>query len=149
MSPVISRRHFLKTTATVSGGLLVAIHLPGCESANGIQNESGVLSPNAFLEFRPDGAIIFTLPRIEMGQGTYTGLTTVIAEELEVDPEKFTINLAPRDKAYNNPKFFSQMTGGSNSLSAHFTPLSQTGADTRQLLINAAAEILQVEAGRA
>lgn len=147
MTTTISRRQFIRVSATAAGGLLIAAQLPACGGSKNLQADSGDFSPNAFLTFSEQGEITFTLPRAEMGQGTYTGLTTIIAEELEVDPQAIAILFAPADKAYNNPDYYNQMTGGSNSIKVHFSPLSQLGADTRQLFINAAAERLQVSPG--
>ena len=139
MTTAISRRHFLKASATAAGGLVIAANIPGFGLSNNAHADGEIFTPNAFLEFAPDGEITFTLPRIEMGQGTYTGLTTVIAEELEVDPKRIKIEFAPYASDYINKDYGSQMTGGSNSISVHFQELREAGANTRQLLINAAA----------
>ncbi|MDX1817792.1 MAG: molybdopterin cofactor-binding domain-containing protein, partial [Marinobacter sp.] len=84
----LNRRDFLKASAGASGSLLISLSLPGCAGLpTGYQEETGQWRPDAWLELTRDDRIFFTLARVEMGQGTYTGLTTLIAEELDVPPE--------------------------------------------------------------
>lgn len=140
-----TRRDFIKTTLTASGGLSLAIALPGCQSIHQSQlTDSGDWQANAWLEITKDNQLIFTLDRVEMGQGTFTGLTTLIAEELDTPPELFTVKFAPADTRYRNPDYGLQLTGGSNSLSSSWQPLRETGALAKFLLINAASDVFQV-----
>jgi isoquinoline 1-oxidoreductase/isoquinoline 1-oxidoreductase beta subunit len=141
----VSRRRFLRTTAVVGGGLVVGTTLAGCSrDPLPIDKLSNSLIPNAFLQITPDNAIHFYCPRDEMGQGVTTGLATLVGEELDVDPAAFTIELAGVHSDYNNPGMGVQGTGGSNSLKAHYLQLRQVGADTRALLLDAAARDLGV-----
>ncbi len=140
-----SRRGFLKTTGAAGGGLVIGFSLAGCaESASPISAEAGSLVPNAFLEITPGNIIRFFCPRDEMGQGVTTGLTTLVAEELDVDPRRIEIELAGPHPDYVNPAFGLQSTGGSTSMLVHFLQLRQMGADVRRLLLDAAAQDLGV-----
>lgn len=145
----LSRRKFLGSSAMVGGGLVLGFSLSGCSrSPLPIDAQAGQLVPNAFLQITPDNVIRFFCPRDEMGQGVTTGLGTLIAEDLDVDPAKLDIAFAGPHSDYNNPAMGVQGTGGSSSLSAHFTQLRQAGADARALLLDAAAKDLGVPRGR-
>ncbi|OZB18827.1 MAG: isoquinoline 1-oxidoreductase [Marinobacter sp. 34-60-7] len=147
-SAVMNRRNFLKVTTGASGGLLLSLSLPGCASLDtGYQETTGEWRPDAWLELTRDDRIVFTLARVEMGQGTYTGLTTLVAEELDVPPERIEVVFAPVDAAYRNPLFGLQLTGGSTSVASSWEPLRTAGASARLLLVQAAARVWQVEAG--
>lgn len=138
----MNRRDFLKVSAGSSGSLVLALSLPGCASiATGYEDKDGSWRPDAWLELTTDGAVYFTLARVEMGQGTYTGLTTLIAEELEVDPASITPTFAPVAAEYRNPLYKLQLTGGSTSLATSWEPLRQAGAEAREMLILAAARV--------
>ena len=140
-----SRRNFIKASLSASGSLSLAIALPGCQSLHSHKlQDDGAWEANAWLEITPDNQLIFTLDRVEMGQGTYTGLTTLIAEELDTRPEDFEIRFAPADTAYRNKDYGLQLTGGSNSLSSSWQALRETGALAKLMLIQAASEVLQV-----
>jgi isoquinoline 1-oxidoreductase beta subunit len=137
----LSRRHFLKTSGMVGGGIVVAVALPGC-AFNGphpIEVTDAGFIPNAFLQIAPDNKITFYCPSDEMGQGIRTGLATIIGEELDVDPANMLVQAAGSHEDYNNPEFRVQGTGGSNAVRVFYQPLRQVGADTRALLLNAAA----------
>ncbi|WP_144821488.1 xanthine dehydrogenase family protein molybdopterin-binding subunit [Marinobacter piscensis] len=143
----MNRRDFLKVGAGTSGSLMLALSLPGCSGMpTGYTPETGKWKPDAWLEITDNDKIHFTLARVEMGQGTYTGLTTLIAEELEVDPEAITPRFAPVAPEYRNPFYKLQLTGGSTSISSSWEPLRRAGASARQMLILAAASVWQVEA---
>ena len=93
---ILSRRHFLKSSALVGGGVVVAVTLPGC-SFDGelpIDAADAALVPNAFLQITPDNKIVFYCPADEMGQGIRTGLATVIGEELDCHPSNMTVEAA-------------------------------------------------------
>lgn len=92
----------------------------------------------------PDNTIKFYTARDEMGQGVTTGLSTLVGEELDVDPLDMQVLLAGLHTDYNNPGMGIQATGGSNAINAHYTQLRQVGANTRALLIEAAAKDLGV-----
>lgn len=143
----LSRRHFLKSTAVVGGGLVVGFSLGGCaEAPLPIVREQGAFVPNAFLQLGSDNRLTFYVPRDEMGQGVTTGLTTLVAEEFDYDPQKITLAFAGVHEDYNNPGMGVQATGGSNAINAHYDQLRSVGADTRALILNAAAKDLGVTA---
>lgn len=145
---MINRREFLKVSAGASGSLVVAMTLPGCAGVQtGYEAETGEWRPDAWLELTESGEIYFTLARVEMGQGTYTGLTTLVAEELEVAPEQITPRFAPVAPEYRNPLYKLQLTGGSTSVATSWEPLRLAGAEARQMLVMAAARVWNVEAG--
>ena len=145
----MNRRDFLKVSTSASGGLLLALNLPGCASVQtGYEPETGEWKPNAWLELTRDNDIIFTLDRVEMGQGTYTGLTTLIAEELDVAPEAIRVAFAPVAPEYRNPLFGLQLTGGSTSVASSWQPLREAGASARLMLVMAAARVWRVEPGQ-
>ena len=135
----ISRRGFLQAAAGVSGGLVLGFGLP---LANGEaeQTDSGTFSPNAFIRINNDGKIVLTMPYVEMGQGTYTSIPMLIAEELEVDLNQVSLEHAPPDeKLYANPLIGVQATGNSNAIRGAWQPLRQAGATAREMLVSAAA----------
>jgi len=141
----LSRRKFLQSTAVVGGGLVVGFSLSGCSKAPlPIERDSGSFIPNAFLQIRSDNSVTFYCPRDEMGQGVTTGLTTIIAEELDVDPARIDVQFAGVHEDYNNPGMGIQATGGSNAVNAHYAQLRQVGANTRALMIGAAAQDLGI-----
>ncbi len=141
--PNNSRRSFLKATAMGSGGLMMTIALPSCATLkNGGMNKVGNIEQwdsNAWLRIDSDNSIHFVLDRVEMGQGTYTGMTTLLAEELEVDPEKVEVSFAGVDSVYRNTIYGLQITGGSTSVASSWQIIREAGAATRIMLIKAAA----------
>ena len=144
----VSRRGFLRTSSVAGGGLLVGFSLTGCSTPDiPITGFEGGFVPNAFLQLGQDASIRFFCPRDEMGQGVTTGLTTLVAEELDVDPESVIVELAGVHPDYTNPDFGAQATGGSTSIKAHWEQLRQVGADVRALVLEAAAADLEVEPG--
>ncbi|MFC3149813.1 molybdopterin cofactor-binding domain-containing protein [Litoribrevibacter euphylliae] len=143
----LSRRDFMKVSALSGGGLLLAGYLSGCTNKLVQDPESGVLSwkADAWLKMFNDGQVEFTLDRVEMGQGTYTGITTLLAEEMDVDPESIRVVFAPAATEYRNPDYGLQLTGGSNSISSSWQPIRETGASVRYLMKKAAARIWKVD----
>ncbi|MCG2581974.1 MAG: molybdopterin-dependent oxidoreductase [Marinobacter sp.] len=142
----LNRRDFLKVSAGTSGSLVFALALPGCSGIQiGYREEEGAWKPDAWLELTTGNKVYFTLARVEMGQGTYTGLTTLIAEELEVDPAAITPKFAPVASEYRNPLYKLQLTGGSTSIATSWMPLRQAGAEAREMLILAAARVWEVD----
>jgi isoquinoline 1-oxidoreductase beta subunit len=134
-----SRRTFLVTSAAAGGGLLLGVYLPRSIGAKA-QLADEIFAPNAFLRIRPDDSITLIMPQVEMGQGTYTSMSMLIAEELEVDLAKVILEAAPpSDKLYANPLLGFQVTGGSTSVPGFWEPLRRAGATARVMLIQAAA----------
>jgi isoquinoline 1-oxidoreductase beta subunit len=102
-------------------------------------------APNAWLRIGADDTVLVEVDRSEMGQGVTTSLPMLLAEELEADWTTVRIEFAPADKAYFNPLFGAQGTGGSTSIRAAYTPLRQAGAAAREMLIAAAAQTWGVD----
>jgi CO/xanthine dehydrogenase Mo-binding subunit len=146
---LLSRREFLKVTtaAAVGGGLLFGFRLPAHALVSDELTADSPFAPNAFLRIDRDGTVAFVMPMIEMGQGTYTSLPMLIAEELEVDVNKVVIEHAPPDdKVYINPLIGIQMTGGSTAIRSMYVPLRRAGATARTMLVTAATRVWSVDA---
>jgi isoquinoline 1-oxidoreductase beta subunit len=148
-SPPLStatRRGFLKASAALGGGLVLSFGLPPVPARAAAGAADG-FAPNAFVRIGLDGQATLIMPQVEMGQGTYTSMAMLIAEELEVDLGDVRVEHAPPDdQLYGNPLLGFQFTGGSTSVRAFFGPLRQAGATARSMLVSAAAEIWQVDA---
>ena len=132
-----SRRSFLKTTAITSGGLLMGVSLPGL-----VAHAAGTLhTPNAWVHISDDNTITLLSARSEMGQGVYTSMPMLIAEELNVDIRKIKVAFAPPNaKLYGNPLLGGpQLTGGSTSVRDGWDKLRVAGAQVREMLLSAAA----------
>jgi len=144
----LERRAFLKATATISAGLVVAFAMPGAaRRAFAQQGGAGPAptSPNAFVRIAPDGTVTILLKHSEMGQGIWTSLPMVVADELDCDWNKVHVEHAPAAPAYAHTAFGMQMTGGSTSTWESFTQLRQAGATARALLVAAAAQKWNVQ----
>jgi len=143
----LNRRAFLKAGAAAGGGLLIGIGLPGLMGgAEAAGKDAAEFTPNAFVRIGRDGRVTLVMSQVEMGQGTYTSMPMLIAEELEVPLEQVTLEHAPPDnKLYGNPLFGVQITGGSTSVRAYWVPLRQAGASARSMLIAAAAQHWKVD----
>jgi len=142
-----TRRGFLKATAAVGGGLLLSFGLPPANGRAAAAGGADGFAPNAFVRIGPDGQATLIMPQVEMGQGTYTSLPMLIAEELEVDLSDVHLeHAAADDQLYANLLLGFQVTGNSNSVRAFFEPLRRAGATARSMLIAAAAETWQVDA---
>jgi isoquinoline 1-oxidoreductase beta subunit len=137
----MERRAFLQTAGGVGAGLVIGFRIP----TRGEQN-SAPFAPNAWLRIGTDDSVLVVVDRSEMGQGVTTSLPMLLAEELEADWTKVQIEFAPADKAYINPLFGLQGTGGSSSVRAAWTPLRKAGAAAREVLIAAAAQRWDVKA---
>ena len=132
-----SRRSFLKTGAVASGGLLMALHLPG---TLGQAMAAGTVStPNAWVHIADDNTITIQVAHSEMGQGVYTSMPMLVAEELNVDLHQIKVAIAPPDAAYVNALLGAQITGGSTSVRASWDKLRVAGAQVREMLKAAAA----------
>src|ERR1700677_56537 len=142
----LSRRSVLQAGAAAGGGFVLSLNL---SFANG-DAEAAVadgFAPNAFIRIAPDGQIVFTMPYVEMGQGTYTSIPMLIAEELEVDLKRVRLEHAPpNEKLYGNPLIGGvQATGNSNAIRAAWQPMRQAGAVARTMLVSAAAKRWNVD----
>jgi len=142
-----SRRALL--TGGLAGGFLLAFHLP-VRSADGPTRApdaaDGKFAPNAFIRIDDAGKTTLVMPQVEMGQGIYTAVAMILAEELDADfTQVALVHAPPNDKLYGNPLFGLQATGGSTSVRAFWQPLRKAGAGARAQLIQAAAEQWQVD----
>ena len=136
----VSRRDFVKASAVVSAGLLIGFSFTSTSCAPTVVTPAGPPVPlDAWLRVGTDDSITVLVDRSEMGQGVATALPMLLAEELEADWTKISIEFAPAAPVYFNPDFGAQGTGGSSSVRVAFTPLRQAGAAARELLISAAA----------
>ena len=139
----LSRRGFLKAGAAAGGGLLLSLNLP---FGNGEANAADDFVPNAFIRIDRNGQIFLTMPYVEMGQGTYTSIPMLIAEELEVDLKQVRPEHAPpNEKLYANPLLGVQATGNSNAVRGAWQPLREAGATARTMLVSAAAKRWNVD----
>ena len=129
MSP-LSRRNFLRASAAAGTGLLIGFYLPSRAHAEG----AGAFSPNAYLTITPEGKITIVVPRTEMGQGVWTSLPMILAEELEADWKQIKIEQADASTLFGD-----QTTGGSASVRNTWDPMRKAGAQARERLISAAA----------
>ena len=146
MSEIIkmSRRDFLKTGAVLGGGLVLGCYLPFGSSA-GAADPAGAFAPNAFIRIGSDDTVTLIINKSEMGQGVYTSLPMLIAEELACDWRKIRIEAAPVDAVYNHTVFGLQVTGGSTSVRTEWERLSKAGASAREMLVTAAAKQWKVD----
>jgi len=141
----LSRRNFLRASAIASGGLLLSLSLPFASRESKAQS-SDSFEPNAFIRIGVDGQIVLTMPYVEMGQGTYTSIPMLIAEELEVDLKQVRLEHAPpNEQLYMNPLLGVQATGNSNAIRGAWQPLRKAGATARTMLIAAAAKRWNVD----
>jgi len=143
---LISRRAVLFSGAAAGGGLLLGFRLPGLFS-DADAAETDMFAPNAFIRIDREGLVTRIVPYVEMGQGTYTAIPMLIAEELEVPLDRVRVEHAPAGrKNYGNPVFGGeQMTGGSTSIRAAWQPMRRAGATAREMLVAAAARRWKVE----
>src|SRR5271154_4798568 len=143
----VSRRSLL--SASLAGGFVLAFHLPVRAFNEPVQppdETTGKLAPNALIRIDQFGKTTLVMPQVEMGQGVYTSLPMILAEELDADFSQLALEHAPpSDKLYGNPVFGIQATGNSNSVRAWWKPLRAAGASTRAMLVQAAAQQWQVD----
>jgi isoquinoline 1-oxidoreductase subunit beta len=144
----MDRRRFLVTAAQAAGGLTIAFHAgPFAQASEEPKPAPKPLpDPNAFLRIAPDGTVTVLLAHSEMGQGMWTGLVMLVAEELDLDWSKVRVEHAPAAAAYAHTAFGMQMTGGSTSISSEYDRYRQVGALARTLLVEAAAQKWSVPA---
>jgi len=147
----MKRRDFLKTGAALGGGLLLSLYVPEWALANTASEATplaappATFAPNAFVRIGADSIVTVIVNKSEMGQGVYTSLPMLVAEELEADWSKVRYEPAPVDAAYNHPVFGIQMTGGSTSTASEWDRFRQAGATARMMLIAAAAKNWKVD----
>src|SRR5215467_9810780 len=133
---VLSRRSFVKLATSTA--FVLGFHVPLRNTSEAADRSS--YASNAFIRIDPQGAVTLTIPQVEMGQGIYTSLSMLLAEELDADWSQVRVEHAPADEShYANPITGIQVTGGSNSVRAFWKPLRQAGASTRACFVEAAA----------
>jgi isoquinoline 1-oxidoreductase beta subunit len=157
----LSRRNFLGASLLAGTGLTLGVRLPvraetehnrprlaGPGMAGGLEADSGDFSPNAFVRIGTDDSVTVICKHLEMGQGTYTGLPTLVAEELDASWEQMRAEGAPADAGRYGNLFWGpvQGTGGSTAIANSFEQLRKAGAAARNMLLAAAAERWQVPA---
>ena len=141
----LSRRKLLQVAAATGGGLLLSLRLPSA-SGQAEAADAGTFTPSAFIRIGSDGQIVLTMPYVEMGQGTYTSIPMLIAEELEVELEQVRLEHAPpNERLYANPLLGVQATGNSNAIRGAWKPLREAGAAARTMLVAAAAKRWNVD----
>ena len=144
---MVSRREFVTVLTAAGGGLLLGYRVEGAQRATSAATaaaspgtSSASFAPNAFIRLSPDGTVTLVMPQAEMGQGVYTSLSMLLAEELEVAPDQIRLEHAPPDdQRYANQFFGEQLTGASSSVRAFYEPLRRAGATARAMLVAAAA----------
>src|SRR5882724_1515773 len=143
-----ARRAVLKAGAAAGGALLLGFYLPVGQGASrqapvGAQG----FEPNAFIRIDRQGVVTLVMPQVEMGQGIYTAVAMILAEELDAAFEHVVLEHAPpNDKLYANPVFGLQVTGNSNSVRSFWIPLRKAGAGARAVLVQAAAKVWNTDA---
>jgi isoquinoline 1-oxidoreductase subunit beta len=144
----VSRRDFVTVLATAGGGLLLGWRAgePSRAASKAAAAAPPAFVPNAFIRIGSDGRVTLIMNQVEMGQGTYTSMPMLLAEELEVGLDQVRLEHAPPDdKLYANPFFGDQETGGSSSVRAFYEPLRRAGATARTMLVAAAAQTWKVD----
>jgi isoquinoline 1-oxidoreductase beta subunit len=143
----MDRRDFIKAGATLAGSLVVDFALPlGPCAALAQTMSTSSFAPNAFIRIDRQNVVTLVMPMVEMGQGVYTAMAMLLAEELSVDLDRVRLEHAPPDDAlYANPLLQSQITGNSTTIRAFWLPLRQAGAAARTMLLAAAAKQWSVD----
>jgi CO/xanthine dehydrogenase Mo-binding subunit len=143
---VFSRRDFVVAIAGAGGGLLLGCRVDGRRSPatsgdTAASANTAAFAPNAFVRVGADDTVTVILPQAEMGQGVYTALPMLVAEELEVGLDRVKVEHAPGDdRVYANPLIGFQVTGSSSSVRGFYGPLRKAGASARTMLVTAAAK---------
>src|SRR4051812_19966340 len=145
----LSRRDLLRASVLSGAGLFIAFHVPrkvALAAEDAVGKPKPLPDPNAFVRVAPDGSVTVLLAHSEMGQGIWTGLSMLVAEDLDCDWSKIKVEHAPAAPVYAHPAFGMQMTGGSSSTWAEFERYRTAGAMARAMLVNAAASKWKTDA---
>ena len=145
------RRHFLIGLGVVAGGTAAGIYVAPELLAKSAAGKAAAtppvdFKPHAFVRISSDDTVTVIIGKSEMGQGVYTGLPMVLAEELDVNPQRLAVEIAGVDPIFNHPFMPAQFTGGSMSQFTTYEALRQVGATARQMLVAAAAARWNVDA---
>ncbi|MFL6675616.1 MAG: molybdopterin cofactor-binding domain-containing protein [Massilia sp.] len=156
----------MQVGAAGGGGLLFGFSLFGCQksstdrkalppetavgqAATASSNQAPGLARNAFIRIDRDSTVTLIIHKVEMGQGTFTSMPMLLAEELGADLSKVKLEQAPADNnLYSDPLLGGQVTGGSTSVRANWRPLREAGAMVRTVLVQAAAQSWNVDPGK-
>lgn len=144
-STSMNRRQFLKTATVIGGSIAIGFNSSGVLAAATGSAPADSLGFNPFVKIGPDGTVTVVVKHFEMGQGTTTGLTTLVAEELDVAWEQVETEFAPSGENYKNLAFGGQGTGGSTAIANSFMQYRQAGAAARDMLVRAAAAEWEVD----
>ncbi len=142
----LTRRKFLIGTGVAGGALVLGFSLR--EGPVVPHTRAGSFQPNAWLQITADGRFIFQLDKTEMGQGVLNAMPTVLAEELDIDPARFEVEMAGVHPAFRNRTLGVQITGGSTSIMSTWMPLREAGATARAMLVAAAAAQWRIQPGQ-
>jgi len=135
----LSRRELLRTSVASAAGLVVAFHIPRVVRGAPAAAAPALPPANAFLRIGADDTVTVQIAHSEMGQGIWTGLAMLIAEELECDWSKVRCEHAPAAPVYAHTGFGMQMTGGSSTTNSEFDRYRTVGATAKEMLVRAAA----------
>jgi isoquinoline 1-oxidoreductase beta subunit len=142
----LDRRGFLKVSGAAASGLVIGLYVPERWLGGRVVRAAGTFAPNAFVRISPDDVVSIVIGKSEMGQGVYTSLSMLVAEELDCDWSRIRVESAPASPEYNDPSMGEQTTGGSTSVLTSWKPLRQAGATARAMLVDAAARKWGVDA---
>ena len=142
----VSRRDFLCRSLLAGGGLVLGLHLPALAKGQGPGQKDGPFALNAFVRVGSDDSVCVVVNHSEMGQGIYTSMPMVVAEELDAEWAKVRFEAAPVAAVYNHPVYGAQLTGGSSSTWVEWERVRKAGATARAMLILAAAQQWNVDA---
>ncbi|HNC51688.1 MAG TPA: xanthine dehydrogenase family protein molybdopterin-binding subunit [Accumulibacter sp.] len=144
----LSRRRFLRGSAGLTLGFVLPAAGAAAVRAGGGPPAAATFAPNAFLRIGTDNTVTVLSKHLEMGQGTYTGLATLLAEELDADWQTVRVEGAPADARRYNNLFWgdAQGTGGSTAMANSWEQMRKAGATGRAMLVSAAAREWQVAA---
>jgi isoquinoline 1-oxidoreductase beta subunit len=148
LDAAVSRREFLKVSVTAGGGLLLGFALPRAHTAEQTGSAAALFAPDAFIRIDRNGTVTLIMCQVEMGQGIYTSISQILADEMDVDFRHVAVEAAPpNDALYTNPALGFQVTGGSTSIRVFWMPMRKAGASARAMLVEAAAATWRVDPG--
>jgi isoquinoline 1-oxidoreductase subunit beta len=143
-----SRREFLKVGVAAGGGLLLGFALSPAHAARQMGSAGAAFAPDAFIRIDRNGTVTLVMCQVEMGQGVYTSISQILADELDVDFGHVVVEAAPpNDALYTNRALGFQVTGGSTSIRVFWMPMRKAGASARAMLVEAAAATWRVDPG--
>jgi len=135
----MSRRGFLKSAAILGGSMAVGFNPAGALAVSKGSTSVAPVGFNPFVKISPDGTVTVVVKHFEMGQGTSTGLTTLVAEELDAAWDQVQVEFSPSHDNFKNLAFGGQGTGGSTAIANSYMQYRQAGAAAREMLVRAAA----------